>query len=51
MKGNVNTGYETQKPVCVIRCSSWMGGIGLKGQLPQMYLVERKRAHKWYEGF
>jgi hypothetical protein len=25
-----------------------MGRIGLKDQLLQMYLVERKRMHKWY---
>jgi hypothetical protein len=33
----VNTGDETQNPVCVIRYNKWMGGINLKDQLLQIY--------------
>jgi hypothetical protein len=39
MKSDTKRGKETQKPVSVID-SKWMGGIDLKGQLLQMYLVE-----------
>jgi hypothetical protein len=46
--GNVNTGGETQNPVCVIHYNKWMGGTDLKDQLLQMYLVERKCICKWY---
>jgi hypothetical protein len=28
--------------------NEWEGGIDLKDQLLQMYLVERKRTHKWH---
>jgi hypothetical protein len=38
---------RTRNPVSVIHYE-WMGGIGLKDQLLQMYLIERKRMHKWY---
>jgi hypothetical protein len=43
----VNTGDKTRKPVRVIH-GKWIGGIGLKDQLLQMYLVERKHMRKWY---
>jgi hypothetical protein len=48
MKGDTKQGKETQKPVCVIDYNKWMNGIDSKDQLLQMYLVERKRMHKWY---
>jgi hypothetical protein len=42
-----NTGDKTWKPVYVIQYK-WLGGISLKDQLVQMYLVERKHMHEWY---
>jgi hypothetical protein len=39
--------HKTQNAVCVIHYK-WIGGIGLKDHLLQMYLIERKRMHKWY---
>jgi hypothetical protein len=41
-------GKDTQKPVCVIDYNKWMGGVDLKDQLLQTFLVERKCMHKWY---
>jgi hypothetical protein len=48
MQSVTKRGKETKKPVCVIHYNKWMGGIDLKDQLLQTYLVERKRLHKWY---
>jgi hypothetical protein len=48
MKSVIKGGKET-KPVCVINYNKWMGGVYLKDQLLQTYLVERKRMHKWYK--
>jgi hypothetical protein len=48
MKSYTKRGKKARKPVCVIDYNKWMGGIDLKDQLLQMYLVERKRMHKWY---
>lgn len=48
MKSDAKRRKETQKPVCVIHYNKWMGGVDVKDQLLQTYLVERKRMHKWY---
>jgi hypothetical protein len=48
MKSVTKRGTETQKPACVIDCNKWMGGVDLKDQLLQTYLVERKCLQKWY---
>jgi hypothetical protein len=48
MKSEMKKGKETRKPVCVVDYNRCMGGIYLKDQLLQMYLVERKCMHKWY---
>jgi hypothetical protein len=47
---DIKPGDETQKLFCVIQYK-WMGGISLKDQLLQMYLIERKRVHNWYMKF
>jgi hypothetical protein len=39
---------EVQKPISVIDYNTNMGGIDLKDQMLQMYLIERRRMHKWY---
>jgi hypothetical protein len=44
--GNMNTGYETRNPVCVIHYNKWMSCIDLKDRLLQVYLVERNSMHK-----
>jgi hypothetical protein len=48
MKSEMKRGIEIRKPVCVVEYNKCMGGVDLKDQLLQMYLVERKRMHKWY---
>jgi len=39
---------EKQKPVSVLDYNKNMGGVDLKDQLPQPYLLERKKVTKWY---
>ncbi|KAG8239609.1 hypothetical protein J437_LFUL018430, partial [Ladona fulva] len=36
------------KPISVIDYNRFMGGVDLKDQLLQSYLIERKRNTKWY---
>jgi hypothetical protein len=48
MESYTKRGKEIQKPACVIDYNKWMGGVDLKDQLLQMYLVERKRMQKWH---
>jgi hypothetical protein len=35
---------EAKKPVCVLECNQQMGGVVLKDQKLQPYLLERKRS-------
>ena len=39
---------EKQKPVSVLDYNENMGGVDLKDQLFQQYLLERKKMTKWY---
>jgi len=39
---------EKQKPVSVLDYNENMGGVDLKDQLFQPYLLERKKITKWY---
>ena len=39
---------EKQKPVSVLEYKENMGGVDLKDQLLQPYLLQRKRMTKWY---
>jgi len=39
---------EKQKPVLVLDYNENMGGVDLKDQLLQPYLLERKKMSKWY---
>ena len=39
---------EKQKPVSVLDYNENMGGVYLKDQLLQPYLLERKKMSKWY---
>ena len=39
---------EKQKPVSVLDYNENMGGVDLKDQLLQPYLLERKKINKWY---
>ena len=39
---------EKQKPVSVLDYNENMGGVDLKDQLLQPYLLERKKMTKWY---
>ena len=39
---------EKQKPVSVLDYNENMGGVDLKDQLLQPYLLERKKMSKWY---
>jgi len=39
---------EKQKPVSVLDYNENMGGVDLKDQLLQPYLLERKKMIKWY---
>jgi hypothetical protein len=41
-------GKQKRKPVCVLDYNQYMGGVNLKDQLLESYLVERKRTDKWY---
>ena len=41
-------GQEKQKPVSVLDYNKNMGGVDLKAQLLQPYLLERKKITKWY---
>jgi hypothetical protein len=36
-------GVEVKKPVCVLEYNQQMGGVDLKDQKLQLYLLERKR--------
>jgi hypothetical protein len=36
------------KLVCILDYNQYMGGVDLKDQLLESYLVERKRTNKWY---
>ena len=51
-RGNKNEAnemrQENQKPVSVLDYNENMGGVDLKGQLLQPYLLERKKMTKWY---
>ena len=42
---------EKQKPVSVLDYNENMGGVDLKDQLLQPYLLERKKMTKWYIKF
>jgi hypothetical protein len=35
-------------PVCILDYKQYMGGVDLKDQLLESYLVGRKRTNKWY---
>jgi hypothetical protein len=48
MKTEMKRGIEIRKPVCIVEYNKCVGGVDLKDQLLQMYLVERKCMHKWY---
>jgi hypothetical protein len=37
-------GVEVKKPVCVLEYSQQMGGVDLKDQKLQPYILERKRS-------
>ena len=39
---------EKQKPLSVLYYNENMGGVDLKDQLLQPYLLERKKMSKWY---
>jgi hypothetical protein len=41
-------GAEIKQPVCVFDYSKAMGGVELKDQKLQPYLLERKERSKWY---
>ena len=41
-------GKEIRKPKCVRQYNKFMGGVDLKDQKLQPYLIERKRCVKWY---
>ncbi|PNF29055.1 hypothetical protein B7P43_G13906 [Cryptotermes secundus] len=41
-------GKEIEKPKTVVDYNHNMGGIDMKDQTLQMYLIERKRMRKWY---
>jgi hypothetical protein len=47
-KSITKRGKEIIKPTCVHDYNYSMGGVDLKDQLLNMYLVERKRMNKWY---
>jgi len=40
--------HEKQKPVSVLDYNENMGGVDLKDQLIQPYLLGRKKMSKWY---
>ena len=44
----VKRGKKIEMPVCVVGYNHNMGGVDLKDQLLNMYLVERKRMNNWY---
>ena len=44
----MNCRQEKQKPVSVLDYNENMGGVDLKDQLLQSYLLERKKMTKWY---
>lgn len=41
-------GKEIKKPTCIREYNQFMGGVDLKDQKLQPYLIERKRCTKWY---
>jgi hypothetical protein len=41
-------GVEVKKPVCVLEYNQQLGGVNLKDQKLQPYLLEKKRGSKWY---
>jgi len=43
-----NCRQEKQKPVSVLEYNENMGGVDLKDQLLQPYLLERKKTTEWY---
>jgi len=43
-----NKGKETEKPLCAIDYNHNMGGVDLKDQLLNMYMVERIKMTKLY---
>jgi hypothetical protein len=47
-KTETKRGRETKKPMCVIDYNKCMGGVDLKDQLLNMYVVEWKCMQKWY---
>ena len=44
----VRRGKELIKPISITDYNQYMGGVDLKDQLLQTYLIERKRLNKWY---
>ncbi|KAG8234258.1 hypothetical protein J437_LFUL016018 [Ladona fulva] len=44
----IKRGNELIKPVSIIDYNKHMGGVDLKDQFLQSYLIERKRLNKWY---
>jgi hypothetical protein len=41
-------GAEIKKPACILEYNKAMGGVDLKDQKLQPYLLERKKGSKWY---
>jgi hypothetical protein len=39
---------QKTKPLCILDHNQYMGGVDLKDQLLQSYLVERKQMIKWF---
>jgi hypothetical protein len=40
---------QKTKPVCIQYYNQYTGGVDLKDQLLQSYVVERKKINKWYK--